>query len=405
VIANGSTLNCDNFTTADLDEDGVEDDGIAGLDPVYRAFAVGSNGFPGYSPDFSGTYSRDSYAVYAEITGDASDSFNYQAAIRYEDYSDFDAEVIAKVAGLYRVSDVVAVRASLGTGFRAPTPGQQGTTNVSTRLPNGTPVATGLFPAGSAVAQALGATPLDPETSTQFTVGLVLTSDTFDVTIDAYQINIDDRMNAVSTQTVSAVEGTNGYSNFLALQAAGVVGADSIGGVNWFTNAFDTSSKGVDIVANMPISYDNAEGSLTFAMNYNKVEFESDPSVFFNTEARFDFLNNTPNTRWYATYNHYMGNLSLMARLSYFGEAENEDWDGSTFIGSQTWDAVTFLDLEASYQVTEQIKVTVGGANITDEYPDVNDLPREECCGRLYDSGNTVDWQGAYYYGRLQFDF
>ena len=141
VIANGSTLDCSDSS-----------------DPVYRVVGVGSNGFPGYSPAFSGTYSRDSYALYGEISGDASDAFSYQAALRYEDYSDFDSEVIGKVAGIYKVSDAVAIRGSFGTGFRAPTPGQQGTTNVSTRLPNGFPVATGLFPAGGPIAQALGAT-------------------------------------------------------------------------------------------------------------------------------------------------------------------------------------------------------------------------------------------------------
>ena len=143
---------------------------------MYRVVGVGSNGFPGYSPEFSGTYSRNSYAVYGEISGDASDAFSYQAALRYEDYDDFDSEVIGKVAGIYKISDAVAIRASLGTGFRAPTPGQQGTTNVSTRLPNGFPVATGLFPAGGPIAQALGATPLEPETSTQYTICLLYTS-------------------------------------------------------------------------------------------------------------------------------------------------------------------------------------------------------------------------------------
>ena len=70
----------------------------------------------------------------------------------------------------------------------------------------------------------------------------------------------------------------------------------------------------------------------------------------------------------------------------------------------QEWDAVTFLDVEAAYQVTEQIKVMVGGRNITDEYPDKDELG-DDCCGRIYDSGSTVDWQGAYYYGRVTFDF
>ncbi len=387
VIANGSTLDC-----AD------------GSDPVYRVVGVGSNGFPGYSPEFSGTYSRDSYALYGEISGDASDAFSYQAALRYEDYSDFDSEVIGKVAGIYKVSDAVAIRGSFGTGFRAPTPGQQGTTNVSTRLPNGFPVATGLFPAGGPVAQALGATPLQPEKSTQYTVGLVLSGERASVTVDAYVINLDDRFNSVSTQSVSTDPDSGAaFANYQALEAAGVAGANSIGGVFWFTNAFDTSSSGVDVVATMPFDFDNSSGKLTASLNYNKTEFESEVTQFFNSESTFDFINNTPNTRWILTYNHYMGDLSLMGRLSYFGESDNQNGNGAG-AEFQEWDAVTFLDVEAAYQVTEQIKVMVGGRNITDEYPDKDELG-DDCCGRLYDSGATVDWQGAYYYGRVTFDF
>jgi iron complex outermembrane receptor protein len=387
VIANGSSLDCSDSS-----------------DPVYRVVGVGSNGFPGYSPEFSGTYSRNSYAVYGEISGDASDAFSYQAALRYEDYDDFDSEVIGKVAGIYKISDAVAIRASLGTGFRAPTPGQQGTTNVSTRLPNGFPVATGLFPAGGSVAQALGASPLEPETSTQYTVGLVLSGERASITVDAYVINLDDRFNSVSTQDVST-DPTSGaaYANYQALEAAGVAGANSIGGVFWFTNAFDTSSTGVDVVATMPFDFDNSSGKLTASLNYNKTEFESEVTQFFSNEDKYDFVNNTPNTRWILTYNHYLGDLSLMGRLSYFGEADNQNGSGAN-PDFQVWDAVTFLDVEASYQVTEQIKVMIGGRNITDEYPDKDELG-DDCCGRLYDSGSTVDWQGAYYYGRVTFDF
>ena len=387
VIANGSSLDCSDSS-----------------DPVYRVVGVGSNGFPGYSPEFSGTYSRNSYAVYGEISGDASDAFSYQAALRYEDYDDFDSEVIGKVAGIYKISDAVAIRASLGTGFRAPTPGQQGTTNVSTRLPNGFPVATGLFPAGGSVAQALGASPLEPETSTQYTVGLVLSGERASITVDAYVINLDDRFNSVSTQDVST-DPTSGaaYANYQALEAAGVAGANSIGGVFWFTNAFDTSSTGVDVVATMPFDFDNSSGKLTASLNYNKTEFESEVTQFFSNEDKYDFVNNTPNTRWILTYNHYVGDLSLMGRLSYFGEADNQNGSGAN-PSFQVWDAVTFLDVEAAYQVTEQIKVMVGGRNITDEYPDKDELG-DDCCGRLYDSGSTVDWQGAYYYGRVTFDF
>ena len=141
-------------------------------DPAFTVVGVGSNGFPGYSPEFSEKYSRDSYAVYGELSTDITENFFIQAAVRFEDYSDFGNETVAKLAGRYRVTDNVALRGSVGTGFRAPTPGQQGTTNVSTRLPNGFPVATGLFPASGPVAQALGAELLKPETSTSYTFGI-----------------------------------------------------------------------------------------------------------------------------------------------------------------------------------------------------------------------------------------
>ncbi len=139
VIGNGSTLDCAN-----------EDD------PVYTVVGVGSNGFPGYSPQFSEVYERSSFSLYGDVGADITDRLFLQGAIRYEDYDDFDSEIVWKLAGRYRVSEQFGIRSSVGTGFRAPTPGQQGTTNVSTRLPNGFPVATGLFPAGGPVAGAVG---------------------------------------------------------------------------------------------------------------------------------------------------------------------------------------------------------------------------------------------------------
>ena len=108
--------------------------------------------------------------------------------------------------------------------FQAPTPGQQGTVNVSTRLPDGIPVATGLFPAGGPVAQALGATPLKPELSNSFTIGLTGSIGEMDLTVDYYRIDIDDRTNAISTRAVST-DPTSGsaYANYQALDAAGVL--------------------------------------------------------------------------------------------------------------------------------------------------------------------------------------
>jgi iron complex outermembrane receptor protein len=394
VIAGGSDLDCSNSS-----------------DPVYRAFPVGSNGFPGYSPDFAGDFTRDSFAVYADVSADVTDALFLQGAARYEDYSDFGDEVVWKVAGLYRLNDTWALRGSVGTGFRAPTPGQQGTINVATILPFGVPIASGTFPPGGPVAQALGASELKAETSTNYTFGLTAQFEKLTLTIDGYVIDIDDRTRFVSGRDVSTDPADGAaFENFLALEAAGVAGANTIGQVAWITNAIDTRNVGMDIVATYPLEWANGQVSnIQFAYNYNEVSIESNPAGFLDNEDQFDFENGIPKHRFIATGTHQVGDLSLLARVSYFGEWENsqEEFNGGPLRGVQTFDATWFLDLEASYQLTDSLRLTAGGRNVFDEFPDeLNDIGRaDQCCGRLYDSGTIVPWQGGYYYGRLQFDF
>ena len=249
-------------------------------DAAFRVVGVGSNGFPGYSPAFSDDFDRDSVGAYLDLSTDVTDRFFIQGALRYEDYSDFGDELVGKVAGRYLLNDNFAIRASVGTGFRAPTPGQQGTTNVSTRLPNGFPVATGLFPASGPIAQALGAQDLTAETSTSYTLGFTAEIEGLTLTVDYYNIEIDDRFNAISTLDVSTDPNSgDDYQNFLALQAAGVAGAESIGGVFYFQNAFDSETTGLDIVASYPVEWDGGSSTnLQFAFNWTDNEITSDAS-------------------------------------------------------------------------------------------------------------------------------
>ncbi|MFC3121833.1 TonB-dependent receptor plug domain-containing protein [Agaribacter flavus] len=383
-IANGSTLNC-------------ADDN----DAVYTVVAVGSNGFPGYSPEFSESYTRDSYAAYVDISGDITDELFMQAAIRFEDYSDFGSEVVYKVAGFYQATEDTGIRASVGTGFRAPTPGQQGTTNVSTRLPNGTPVAVGLFPASSDVAQALGASPLDPETSTNFTFGITSALGDVNITLDYYLIYLEDRVNAVSTLDVST-DPTQGaaFDNFLALQSAGVVGAESIGGVNYFQNAFDTKTSGIDLIVTYSMESDLGDTMFTGSLNYNKTEFDSDPSEFLNAENQFDFENGTPTLRGVFSAKHTYGDFQGLVRVSYYGDYENVE-SSAADSAIQEFDPEFFVDLEGTYFFTDTLSLAFGVRNVFDNYPDPSEIRGDSCCGRIYRSDSVVDWQGGYYYTKL----
>ncbi len=391
VITAGSTLNC-------------ADDS----DPVYTVVGVGSNGFPGYSPQFSQLYERSSFAVYGDFSADVTDQLFLQASARYEDYDDFDSELVGKLAGKFNITDTFGLRASVGTGFRAPTPGQQGTINVSTRLPDGIPIATGLFPAGGPVAGALGAVPLTPELSTNYTFGFTAQWADLSLTVDAYRIDIDDRMNAISTQDVST-DPTSGqaYQNFLALSGAGVAGAETIGGVFYFTNAYDTRNQGLDIVANYPLDWGSAGSTtLTAAINFNEAEYRSEVGALFNAETQYDFENFDPNWRGVFTANHSVGDLTIIGRFNWYGESTNSN-SGGTGPGGlrfQTLPDILFTDIEAQYRVNDMIKLTLGGRNVFDEYPD-QDTISDYCCGRIYSSGTVVGWQGGYYYGRLRVDF
>ncbi|MAW81986.1 MAG: TonB-dependent receptor [Parvularcula sp.] len=385
-----------------------------GTDPVYQVVGVGSNGFPGYSPEFSGKYTRDSKAFYLDLSADITDSWFLQGAVRYENYSDFDSQLIYKFATRYELFDGFALRGSYGTGFRAPTPGQQGTTNVSTRLPNGFPVATGLFPASSAVAQALGADPLEPETSKNITAGFTASYAGIDLSVDFYRIALEDRVNAISTQDVSSDPAAgDAYDNYLALVGAGVTGAESIGGVFYFTNAFDTITKGVDVVATTDLDFGSAGNtSLSLAANYNETEFDGNVDSLFNLEDQYDFVNGDPNWRGVFTAYHSVGGFGALARVSYYGGYSNSNGiitdpitdEPISVQDIQEFDGEFLVDLELSYSFLDHYKVSIGARNILDNYPDPG-MIGETCCGRIYRSDSIVDWQGGYYYGRVEVTF
>ena len=382
-IAAGSTLDC-------------ADDS----DPVYRVVGVGSNGFPGYSPAFSEIYQRTSFAFYGEMDMDITDSLFAQIAVRFEDYEDFGSETVYKVAAKYDFTDTFGLRASFNTGFRAPTPGQQGTTNVSTRLPNGFPVATGLFPASGPVAKALGAQPLRPETSENFSIGITGTiGDKLDFTLDYYSIDVEDYFSAISTLDVSTdVDSGSAYDNYVKLNNAGVVGANSIGGVFYFTNAYDLGVSGWDLVATYPFEGENSSTILTARIGHSELEFDSDPSAYINEEGRYDTINFDPNMRAILTSMTSWEDLSLMLRASYWGSASNFQ-SGNI----QDYGSMIMVDMEASY-LFEEVLVSGGIRNMFDQYPDEDELS-DFCCGRVYPSGAGASWNGAYYYFRVSKEF
>ncbi|MEH6810755.1 MAG: TonB-dependent receptor [Hyphomonas oceanitis] len=393
VIADGSSLDC-----ADPS------------DPVYTLNGVGSNGFPGYSPDYSGSLNRDSYGIYAGAAADLTDALFVEVAGRFENYSDFGETTNGKIAARWSVTPNVNIRGSVGTGFRAPTPGQLATTNVSTRFPAGEPVASGLFPASNPVSQFLGAEELKPEKSTNYSLGATGTFGPLSVTLDLYKIDISDQFYASRSITVTPEIRDQ-------LIAAGVPGADTIGAVQFFQNAFDSSTEGVDLVMTYLADWGTA-GSTAFTLssNYNTFSVEKvNIDGLFLEEDVYDFENGTPNYRTTFTVSHTIGAYTFLGRANYFGEYNPSQCftgagaDGYTCpesaaypTGLVTEDSGSeiLFDIEASYAYDDTTKFTVGARNVTNEYPyepDYNTL-KETGNGRIYRSDSIVDWQGGFIY-------
>ena len=386
VIANGSSLNCANPA-----------------DPVYRVNGVGSNGFPGYSPEYSGSLNRESAGAYVELSADLTESLFVQLAGRYEDFSDFGASSDYKLAARWSVTPSINLRGSVGTGFRAPTPGQLSTTNVSTRFPAGEPVASGLFPATNPVSVFLGAEPLKPEDATNYSLGATASFGALNLTVDVYQIDVADQFYATRSITVTpAIQAQ--------LIAANVPGADTIGAVQFFQNAFDSKTQGIDIVATYGIVWEGAgESTFTLSANHNTFSVEEVKIAgLFREEDVFDFENGQPENRVTLTAQHTAGAFTIVGRANYYGTSTPSQClsataaDGfscSAGLLTQELSAETLFDLEVSYDYDPNTRFSIGARNIFDQYPDEGDPAlRETGNGRIYRSNSIVDWQGGFAY-------
>ena len=351
-------------------------------DPVNNTVPIGSNGFPGYPPAFASDVNRRSRAGYLDVELDLTPEWLFNAALRHERFADFGAVTIHKLATRYRLTDAVNLRAAFGTGFRAPTPGQISTSNVSTRIgPDGTPVAEGLFPAAHPASALFGAKPLVAETSRSFSVGATAVWRRWQFTVDHYRIVLDHRITLSSRFPVGEVERAR-------LVALGLPGASEIAQVRFFINDVKTRTQGLDVVAN----WQAGDTSIDAAVNFNRTEL-LDRGRFVFAEAEYDIENGLPAMRGLITARREWGRLALMARARLFGKHSNAQT--SLLKEIQRFGPQALLDVEAAYSLG-RYRLKVGVENALDEYPD--EAAHETCCGMVYRRDSIVPWQGVLFY-------
>ena len=403
--------------------------------PRGQGFASSSNGFGGFTA--SSSNNEDSVAVYAEVEADVRPSVSVQTAIRWEHFSSFGATFNYKLGGVWRAGEQLALRSTFSTGFRAPTAGQANVTNVSTAFIGDVIKEQATLPLSSAAGQFVNSElgnifSLDAERARNFSFGAAFALGAADVTVDFFDIVVEDRI-AISEQQdfrgllvragersglsladmgISQDANGDGMVNaddgesaqiLNALDAAGVVrgadfaGAEDLASVAFFNNDFDTETRGVDLVASMPLAWVSGDTTLALALNYTDTRVTR-PGDLGATRLR-QLEENLPTWKGNIAVTHNRPKTRWLARLNFhgpYGEAHADD--GSRWIEPG---AEVTLDVEGTYAVNDQWEVVGGVANLFDNFPDEHQYAT--VVGSRYPTTAPFGLSGGQYYVKVRF--
>ena len=374
--------------------------------PTAAIFGVGSDGFQGFPLESAGDFKSDSWATYVDMETDLGDRVSGGVAVRYEDFNEFGSTTDGKVSMRFEITDNFAIRATGSTGFRAPTPGQVNTLNVTTTanaagelIPNGT------YPVSNPIAMALGAVALKPEQSESYTVGFVWSpNDRASVTVDFYHINIDDRLTLFNNAI--------GPVQVAQLIAAGIPAATAnlLNGsnANYFVNGFDSKVDGLDLAVSN--SFDVRGGELLVDLRYNRntQEVSKVSPGTINPSNVYDLENTIPNDRSMLTFEYSTeGMFSGVVRFNYYGGWSNT---GGLFSPGDASDkhqygSIALVDLEARIRFGDRYNLTIGGDNIFDKKADPEQDETLQFLGVRQSLTSPFGANGAFWYARASFDF
>ncbi|AXT59881.1 TonB-dependent receptor [Aquimarina sp. AD10] len=344
----------------------------------------GSQGFPGYSPANEVDRSRSNISIYTDAEFDITDSFLLGAAARFEDYSDFGSTINGKLSFRIKATDDINIRGSVSTGFRAPSLAQIYYNLRFTDFQGGTASETLLSANNSPVTASFGIEALQEETAINAAIGTTASFGKFTATIDGYFINVKDRI--VLTGTFAAPQIPN------------------VNEAQFFANGVDTETVGLDIILSWKESYNFGNLSATLAGNVNNMYIKSvntdlDESIFFGEREKAFLLASAPESKFSFNANYSKDKFNAGIGLTRFSEIVLIDFADTEDI----YGAKITADLNLGYKLSDAFKLTIGGNNITNEYPDQQNDGETEAGG--YWDAVQMGFGGAYYYARLDFNF
>jgi len=370
----------------------------------------GSQVFPGFRPEDETDSDRTNVGAYADVEADLVTHLLADVAVRYENYSDFGNKVTGKVAMRFQPTMQVTLRGAAQTGFRAPSLNQSFYSSVVTNFKadpvtgNPVPFEIGIFPVNSREAKALGAKPLKAESSQNYSAGLAVTPiQNLTLTADLYFIRIDGRI------VLTGFLDTDSVASILRKIGSRAEAAQ------YFTNAIDTRTRGVDVTGDYRIGALGGTVGINAAFNYTRTTIPNEDNIPLPPElvgtdedliGKYDeggllaMTKERPAWRTTVTGQYTRGAWSGLARVSSYGKYTSSLY-GYCAECVQTYSAKSLVDAELGFAPVTGLKLSVGGRNLFDVYPD----KMSEANGFdifPFPPASPFGYNGRYVYGRVE---
>ncbi|CAM1361834.1 Ferric enterobactin receptor [Tenacibaculum sediminilitoris] len=352
-IALGAEFRTENFE--------VIEGGLASYD------GGGADSFAGNRPENSGNFNRYNLGGYLSLDWDINKDFLINGTVRAENYSDFGSTFVWKTSSRYKFADdKYTLRASVSTGFRAPTLHQIYTQKAQYSFVPGQGIQVGgLVNNVSPQARLLGIPKLNAEESTNFTVGIGgKPFKNFSFTIDYYSIAVDDRIVLSTELTPPNTQAFAGLSD-----------------VSFFVNAIDTKTSGLDFV----FSYNRLEvgnGKLGFNLSGNyTIENERDGAVknpafaansgqsVVNATQEALFFTSRPKTKWILGTTYDIGKFGFSVNNTYFGKTTFKQQGLDSNLRTEFTPKIV-TDFGVNFNVDKNWTISFNANNILDVLPE-----------------------------------
>ena len=332
----------------------------------------------------SASAKRDISSAFIEISLPILSTVSMTLAARYDEYSDFGSTANPMVNMRWAATEKISLRASWGTGFRAPSlaqiglgPSQQSQFFTDTY---GCAINSAYCATTDYTINFSGNSELEPEKSESFNIGLIVeASEALRLSLDYWEITQEEKIDEVPFGYIYQ-QNCNDQNSTVCTRAAPLAG-QPLGGLllinSSFINIGEQSAKGIDL--GVSFRSDFAQGELTLKLDYSylaqfeRVELDADGVSFISRDLAGEY--EYPKHRWLASADWQASVWGLNANLNYTGEFEDTpdfDFDGTLDYqnhSSRTVDSLVTLNVQARFTGFANTRVSFGIDNTLDEDP------------------------------------